>query len=80
MTMSDAESARAARAQMRRARALQEHINLLGAGLPDPCAELLAAARAVVEESEAIDDTHRNLNRLFSAIDALQAVVEAAEE
>lgn len=83
--MSDAESAGAIRAQMWRARALQEHINLLGAGLPDPCAELLAAARAVVEAWDALTHVldYRSLGQIAddhtSALDALRAAVEDAD-
>ena len=73
------DTAHTIRDQMRRARALQEHINRLGAGPPDPCAKLRAAARAVVERWEEL--TYELPGRIDDPInDRMDALREALEQ
>lgn len=82
--MSEIRDAWDRRTEMRRAKNLQQEITALGVGLPDPCADLKAAARAVVEtwnraerERELFGVGHA---WLVEPMAALRAAVEAADQ
>ena len=76
--MSDAESAEALLGQIRRVQAFQEHMDRLGAGRPNPCADLTAAARAVVAAWDQWSGERYGVGsvKLVAPIAALRAALE----